>query len=161
MSTYNSNIVTNTSPAKFGVYPQWVWGYVSIANATSLTTSDTIYLCKIPAGTLLVPAFVIDLPVLDGGGGSASLTLSLKDDTNSTTSLVYGPTGTALTSAQTYVSASTTGQAGGLITEANVAHGVIGITYQTQQNLVLVPAFNANAACSAVTIYFGFQFAPI
>lgn len=158
MATYSSNIITNSSPAKFGVYPQVVQGYVSIGASVVLATTDTIKLCLIPANTILVPSFVIDFGDLDSG---TTLTMTLVDDV-SAASLCYGPTGSAVTSPNTYIAATSAGRtAGSLLTAANLAHGLIGTSYQTQQTLSLVPGNNATGAAGAAVIYFAFSFAPI
>lgn len=148
MATYNSNLVSAGQNVP-SVYPgtvKPVYGSVSIPSNTTLATTDTIVLFSMPGPGSHIIDFWIDLPDLESG--STTLTLNLVDSE---------------TTANTIVSASTKGQAGGFISVVDAAHGKVGngVTYASSSALKLVPntAAGSTNGASAQVIYFGFEIA--
>jgi len=143
--TYNSNVYGGQYAAKLGVYPVEVFGTVSIASNTTISTADVINLCYIPNNGILSD-FTIALPALDGGSG---LTVSLQDTTG--TPMVYN-------------SSVTTAQAGGVLTWAQYyfTSAGLGNLYSAQSTLVLKPAHAGTntTGASALVIAFRVEFSP-
>lgn len=113
MAVYNSSSISRGEPARSGVYPTAVFGTVNIGNVT-LTSGDTIPLCKIPFGCFL-RSIVINFPILNPSG--TTLAMSLVD---------------TLASPTTYISASTAGTNFSALTTlstVNILNAVFGTTY--------------------------------
>lgn len=147
-NTYKSTIIANNSPAKFGVYPPFTYGSLTLADNTTLGTGDLLNLCLIPANTILIPSSVfLDVPVMDS---ASALVWDLKDDQASPV---------------TYISGSQVGRtgAGGILTAANLTvANWVNTQYTTQQTLLIkVTTGGGGALAGPVTLYFGFQFAPL
>lgn len=142
---YNSSVFGGQNPAKLGVYPLTVFGTVTIISNTTLSTSDVINLCYIPANGILND-FTIALPAIDGGSG---LTLSLEDTTG--TPMVY-------------ISSTTKGQAVGVLTWGDYyfTSAGLGTLYAAQSALVLKPTHVATntSGATALVIDFRVSFAP-
>jgi hypothetical protein len=148
MTTYNSNLVSvgQNIPSVYPGTVRPVYGSVSIPSNTTLATTDTIVLFSMPGPASHIEGFWIDLPDLENS--TTTLTLNLVDSE---------------TTANTIVSASTAGQAGGFISTVNAAHGKIGngVTYAASSALKLVPntAAGSTNGATAQVIYFGFNIA--
>lgn len=144
-TTYNSSVFGGQYAAKIGVYPMTVFGTLSIASNTTLSTTDVLNLCYIPSNGILED-FTIALPAIDGGSG---LTLSLQDTTG--TPMVY-------------VSSTTKGQAVGVVTWGDYyfTSAGLGTLYSAQSTLVLKPAHAATntSGATALVIAFRVVFAP-
>ncbi len=144
-TTYNSSVFGGSVPARIGVYPVEVFGTVSIASNTTISTADVINLCAIPANGILSD-FTIALPALDGGSG---LTLSLEDTTG--TPMIY-------------ISSTTKGQAVGVLTWADYyfTSAGLGNLYSAQSSLVLKPTHAATntSGATALVIAFRAEFSP-
>lgn len=142
---YNSNLSIAAGQGKIGVYPVEVFGTVVITSNTTLSTTDVINLCAIPANGILSD-FTIALPAIDGGAG---LTLSLQDTT--ATPMVY-------------ISSTTKGQAVGVLTWADYyfTSAGLGNLYSAQSTLVLKPSHAATSTSGAtsLTIAFRVEFSP-
>lgn len=113
MAVYNSSSISRGDPARSGVYPVAVVGTVNIGNVT-LTSADTIPLCKIPYGCFL-KSIVINFPILNPSG--TTLAMSLVD---------------TLASPTTYISASTAGTNFSAVTTlstVNILNAVFGTQY--------------------------------
>lgn len=153
MATLNSDIVTATAPAKWFTTDKSTYGVLVVPDQTTPTIGDIWNLCLIPANSQIAD-FVIDLPDLDSG---TQLTISVEDDKGA----VLPGTTTVLTTPTVYVAASTAGQAGGIITMANLAHGVLGSSYPGQQTFrLLIAATAAGAITGPLSIYFKVTFSP-
>ena len=144
-TTYSSNVFGGSVPARIGVYPVEVFGTVSIASNTTISTADVINLCAIPSNGILSD-FTIALPALDGGSG---LTLSLEDTTG--TPMIY-------------ISSTTKGQAVGVLTWGDYyfTSAGLGNLYSAQSSLVLKPTHVATntSGATALIIAFRVEFSP-
>lgn len=110
MVIFNSSDIKSGNQRGTGVYGVRNVGTITIASNTTLSssTTDTLPLCTVPNNSYL-SGLLINLPAL-----GTSLTLALKD---------------TLTTATTYITASTVGAAGGTITMADLLIGVAGQQY--------------------------------
>ena len=108
----------------------------SFAVSVALALNDTIELCGMPSGAILTD-FHIAVPDLDTGG-SPAITLSLGD----------------LESAARYVSASTVGQAGGVISRSATPQIAASVGFQTtvETALILTVAAGPQTGATGVTI---------
>jgi hypothetical protein len=141
VANFNSNLIATNTPAKQGVYPLPVIGNVVIPAATTFALNDTIPLLNIGVGTYIA-AVAIDLPIL-----GTTITLTLRDTQGTPVS---------------YVTASNKGQAGGILTLADVnVRGSLGTVYNVPSVIQLVAAAAGGSAVGPVTINFVFLIASI
>lgn len=89
MTDYNSDIVAEGSPARGGVYPQFVSGQVDIAANTTLGTGDSIELITLPRGR--VYDVWLDIPDLDDDD-TPTLVMDLETDEDTPTEFITGIT---------------------------------------------------------------------
>ena len=97
---------------------------VTAIAGTAIAVNDTIALCKLPKGAVILDYFV-QLPALDNGSVSLTLDFGLAS-TNSSTAGVKGATA-ATSNAAIFLAASTLGRAGGIVTPME-SLGITGTT---------------------------------
>lgn len=167
-TTLYSNVYSKQAYGRWGVYPVKTFGYITVPTSTSFILADVLYVCYIPPNSY-VADFIFDFPVgLDGGAGSATLTMGLLDNSSASAGGTKPGGTTAETSAITYFTAAamgtktTNGRYAGNMTTADIASGILGTTYAASQVLSLVvTGVSQTANSGAKQINFCVGFAPV